>query len=290
MNAVTGGEGEVGGTVPNPHDYVSSPKYRWLVEETNTFMDENPDVVAQMEQVATILIGTAEGDCTVVSQGILRLPDTIPHAGERKYPGSGSDDPLIGLRLTFDSQVKRLSGHSHFVHDVPSGLYEAVRFPRTEESSYEYDAFGLIAVDNLSPALDYRPDLALALSRDRKYAAIVRRVPDSELMARSDEKAVGMLVSTALSMSSLSVIEGKEDSHGSALQDEVRGVLVGRELPPRIEKAIVAILGADTLSSIRAGGEGRLDGDPEPVTVPSKLLRAVKALLDAGKSVRKTDQ
>lgn len=277
MSAMTSGEG-ASGRVPNPHDYMSSPRYDWLVEETDIFMGENPDVVAQMEQIAAVLVGAMEDDSAVVSQDILRLPDTVPRASRRKYPGSDADDPLFGLRLTLDRQVKHLSGNRYFVHEVHPTSYEAVRFPGAEEASYMHQAFGLIAVDDLRRPADYRPDFALVLSDDRKHAVIAKRVPDSERIERNEEEAIGILVDLALSMGG-----DKKGGDSLAIQDEVRTALLSREPSPRAERAIIKVIGADALSRLTAGREGRTD--VEPVDVSDQLLRAVKILLEVDKSV-----
>jgi hypothetical protein len=287
MNNITGVERTSGATL-NPNDPLAPYTdrggvvcdYGWLIEEAHAFMDANPEVVACMEERADTLV-RAMGGAPVAPQDIVLLPELIPNRLDHIYPGSAPQGPMIGLQLTLDNCVKQLTGRRYFVHDVSPMLYEAVRLPGSKEITH-YDAFGLIAVDDMRAPAEYRPDFALALSRDHRYAAIVHRVSDRELQTRREKQAADDLAASARACAGL-----KQRDHHLRLQEKVRVALSRGVLSPVIEQAITATLGVEGLRYIKATEYERLD--LEPAELPEAVLNAAQALLAADGARRRAD-
>jgi hypothetical protein len=280
MSSTAGGEGIIGAEL-NPHDPLAPHRDNsgvchdkgWLIEEARQFMNANPEVVACMEQFATVLVGATEG-ANIASQDIIQLPDLVPNADSRRqFPGSAPDEPIVGLQLAFDSQVKHVSEDRYFVHSVNSTLYEAVHFPGTEGPTY-YDAFGLIAADDSGSPLEYGPEFALAFPNDRRYAAIVQRVSAAELRKRQEMKSAEKMAYLARSQG-----ERQRRDNYSRLRGDIRDGLLSGGLSYIGERALVLIMGANGLQDITATEEERRE--LEPLHIPEEALYAAKALLDA---------
>jgi hypothetical protein len=233
----------------NQHDLLS-PRADYgydaavLQQQRDSFAEGNPGLMARLHLAATQLVRLQENPVDHPRHEI-QMP--LAHRLEEGvFPGT-PDDPLMGIQLALDHQVKALTGDRYFVHDIDPIFFGTPAFAQTEWQQRRYVTLGLVSRTDERGKAKLDSPFALAVSYGGEYARIVPRVSEDVLAQRRDQHQVDEIVEYGRSGASPT-----QRSHMRQLRGDLRDLILRPNLSRYGNLALVRILGSDVLTNLTA--------------------------------------